>query len=72
MPKKHNHVKFYFSNFKIVYNDPRRFGFFKLIKSKKELDNYFKPIEPEALDKNFNINYLNEKLKNKKKMLKTC
>ena len=70
LPNKHNHVEFYISNFKVVYNDPRRFGFFKLIKSKKELDNYFQPIEPEALDKKFNINYLNKKLKNKKKILK--
>ena len=70
LPKKHNHIEFYISNFKLVYNDPRRFGFFRLIKSKKELRNYFKPYEPEALDKGFNINYLNQKLKNKTKNIK--
>ena len=32
LPKKHNHVEIIFKNFKIVYNDPRRFGFFQLIK----------------------------------------
>ena len=28
LPKKHNHVEIFFKNFKIIYNDPRRFGFF--------------------------------------------
>ena len=54
LPKKHNHVEFHFSRFKLIYNDPRRFGFFKLIKSKYDLDNFFKPFEPEALDDGFN------------------
>ena len=31
LPKKHNHVEIIFSNLKIVYNDPRRFGFFQII-----------------------------------------
>ena len=70
LPKKHNHIKIIFPKFKIVYNDPRRFGFFKLIYNKEQLDLYFKKIGPEALDKNFNINYLNEKLKNKTKNIK--
>jgi len=71
LPKKHNHIVFYISNFKLIYNDPRRFGFFKLINSKKELVDYFKRIEPEALDKNFNVNYLNHNLKNKTKNIKS-
>src|SRR6056300_1412016 len=33
LPKKHNHVELIFENFKIIYNDPRRFGFFQLIKN---------------------------------------
>ena len=28
LPKKHNHVELVFEKFKIIYNDPRRFGFF--------------------------------------------
>ena len=40
LPKKHNHIKIKFSNFTIIYNDPRRFGFFKIINNKKELKNY--------------------------------
>ena len=37
LPKKHNHVELVFENFKIVYNDPRRFGFFQLIKNNTDL-----------------------------------
>ena len=28
LPDKHNHVEIFFDKFKLVYNDPRRFGFF--------------------------------------------
>ena len=31
LPKKHNHVEIFFDNFKIDYNDPRRFGFFEIV-----------------------------------------
>jgi formamidopyrimidine-DNA glycosylase len=31
LPKKHNHVEIHFEGLRIVYNDPRRFGFFKFI-----------------------------------------
>ena len=40
LPKKHNHIEILFSNFKIIYNDPRRFGFFKIINGKKELKHF--------------------------------
>ena len=39
LPKKHNHVEIYFDNFKIVYNDPRRFGFFEIAEDKKIIEN---------------------------------
>ena len=42
LPKKHKHVEFFFSSFKIVYNDPRRFGFLKFLFSYNELKNFFK------------------------------
>ncbi len=61
LPIKHNHVEIIFSKFKIVYNDPRRFGFFKIINSKKELNFFFKPFKPEALDGCFNFKYLKKK-----------
>ena len=31
LPKKHNHIEIQFQDLKVIYNDPRRFGFFKFI-----------------------------------------
>jgi len=70
LPKKHNHVKIKFSNFTIIYNDPRRFGFFKLLKNKKELKKYFQRSGPEAISSKFNFKYVKYKLINKKKNIK--
>ena len=70
LPKKHNHIKIIFPKFKIVYNDPRRFGFFKLINDKEKFDLYFKKIGPEPFSKKFNINYLKNNLFNRKKNIK--
>ena len=70
LPKKHNHVIIYFDKIKLIYNDPRRFGYFKILNNKYELDNYFTRIGPEALDKDFNLIYLKKMIKNKKKNIK--
>ena len=70
VPKKHNHIEFFFDTLKVIYNDPRRFGFFKIFSSKKKLFNYFNKYGPEPFDKKFNINYLKKKLKGKSKNIK--
>ena len=70
LPKKHNHIKIKFSNFDIIYNDPRRFGFFKLLNNKKELIKYFERFGPEANSSKFNFKYIKHKFKNKKKNIK--
>ena len=70
LPKKHNHIEFLFSDFKIIYNDPRRFGFFKIFNNKDKLDLYFNRLGPEALNTKFNVQYLKKNLKNKKKNIK--
>ena len=70
MPKKHNHIKIKFSNFTIFYNDPRRFGFFKLLSNKKELKKYFQRFGPEANSSKFNFKYIKHKFVNKKKNIK--
>ena len=71
IPKKHNHVSIQFSKFKIIYNDPRRFGFMKVLFSEKELNDFFIGYGPEPLSSNFNFDYLKKKLKNKKKNIKS-
>lgn len=70
LPKKHNHVEIQFNNLKLVYNDPRRFGYILFINSKTELLNKFKKFGPEPFSKNFNINYVKTYFKNKKKNIK--
>ena len=73
LPKKHNHIFFYFGNFSIVFNDPRRFGFIKLINGEKNLYKYFRKLGPDPFKKEFNFkyvkNYLFKKVKNIKNIL---
>ena len=57
-PKKHNHVEIIFDDLKVIYNDPRRFGFFEIIKNKDLLKKRFSHLGPEPFDINFNINYI--------------
>ncbi len=70
LPSKHNHIEFSFDNLKMVYNDPRRFGFFILVKSKKDLNRKFSHLGPEPFSQSFNINYVYNYFKNKKKNIK--
>ena len=70
LPKKHNHVELIFENFKIIYNDPRRFGFFQLIKNNIDLVKRFSHLGPEPFDKNFNLNYVCDFFKDKNKDIK--
>ncbi len=70
LPQKHNHIEIIFDKFKIIYNDPRRFGFFQLIKNSKSLKKRFIHLGPEPFDKRFNIKYFTHYVKNKKKNIK--
>ena len=71
LPKKHNHVVLEFDNFKVIYNDPRRFGFFQLIENKNALKERFKHLGPEPFDKKFNLNYVLNFFKDKNKNIKS-
>ena len=71
LPKKHNHIEIYFEEFKLIYNDPRRFGFFQLIKDSKELVERFSHLGPEPFYKSFNIEYILKFLFKKKKDIKS-
>jgi formamidopyrimidine-DNA glycosylase len=71
LPLKHNHVEIRFENLKIIYNDPRRFGFFKLIKDNKELSKRFQHLGPEPFFKSFTTKYLVNYFLNKKKDIKS-
>ena len=71
LPKKHNHVEIQFQGLKVIYNDPRRFGFFKFIDNKQELINRFNHLGPEPFFKTFNLKYLTSYFINKKKDIKS-
>jgi formamidopyrimidine-DNA glycosylase len=71
LPKKHNHVEIYFEELKVVYNDARRFGFFKFIENKEALDNKLNHLGPEPFSKNFDLKYLFKYFLNKKRNIKS-
>jgi len=70
LPKKHNHVEIKFNKFKLIYNDPRRFGYFITFDNKIELKKKFNHFGPEPFSKLFNISYVIKYLKNKEKNIK--
>ena len=69
-PLKHNHIEFFLKKYQLIYNDPRRFGFFKILK-KKDLLDFFKNVGPEPLNSKFNVNYISNYFINKKKNIKS-
>ena len=71
LPRKHNHVEIIFKNFKVIYNDPRRFGFFEIIKNIFILKKRFSHLGPEPFDKKFNYKYLYLFFEDKKKDIKS-
>ena len=70
LPKKHNHVEIKIANFKLIYNDPRRFGYFSYFKNNEEMNNNFRKYGPEPFDPLFDKNYIFNYFKNKKKNIK--
>tara|TARA_Y100001936_G_scaffold240630_1_gene275361 strand:- start:74 stop:937 length:864 start_codon:yes stop_codon:yes gene_type:complete len=71
LPQKHNHVEIFFDKFVIIYNDPRRFGFFEIIKNQNDLEKRFKSLGPEPFSNKFNVNYLINFFKKKNKDIKS-
>ena len=70
LPTKHNHVEIIFENFKIIYNDPRRFGFFQIIKDLSLLKKRFSHLGPEPFQSKFNLEYVFSFFKGKEKNIK--
>tara|TARA_B100000900_G_C20292911_1_gene598902 strand:+ start:60 stop:698 length:639 start_codon:yes stop_codon:yes gene_type:complete len=71
LPKKHNHVEIIFENLRMIYNDPRRFGFFQIIKNSILLKKRFLHLGPEPFHLTFNLKYIINFLKRKKKNIKS-
>jgi len=70
LPNKHNHIEIIFSDLKIIYNDPRRFGFLQIIRDSNLLKKRFEHLGPEPFSSNFNLNYILSFFKGKKKNIK--
>ena len=70
LPKKHNHIEIIFKNFKLIYNDPRRFGYFLFLKNQDEIKKNFDHFGPEPFSSSFNISYILKYFKNKEKNIK--
>ena len=71
LPIKHNHIVLIFKKFRVIYNDPRRFGFFRLLKDKESFKLYLNNIGYEPLDKNFNLKYLKKNILFRNKCIKS-
>ena len=70
LPKKHNHIEIIFDNFRVIYNDPRRFGFFQIIKTNDNLKKRFLHLGPEPFEDKFDLEYFRKFIKNKNKKVK--
>ena len=70
---KHNHIYFALNNgYVLVYNDVRRFGFFKIFKNTKVNNiKFIKKLGLEPFSKLFNLRYFTNYIKNKKKNIKS-
>ena len=69
---KHDHLTIYFNNgLKLIYNDVRKFGFLKLLKSEDIfMSKHLKFLGPEPLTKEFNLNYIIKYARNKEITIK--
>ena len=67
---KHDHLIIDLENFKIVYNDPRRFGYIDLTNQDPETHKFLSSLGPEPLSNYFNADNLAENLLNKNKPIK--
>ena len=70
LPSKHNHIEIFFEDCKIIYNDPRRFGFFEIIENEELLKEKFNHLGPEPFSFKYNLDYIYSKLKGKEKNIK--
>ena len=71
LPFKHNHIEIEFTkNIKMIYNDPRRFGYFKLLKENYLSEKPFINIGPDPFSNKFNCEYIKYFIYNKKLSIK--
>ena len=68
---KHDHLVFKFNNYKLIFNDPRRFGVVVIVNSEQMSKiSYIKKLGLDALDKKLSEDYLYGKFKNSQVLIK--
>ena len=68
---KHDHLVFKFNNFKLIFNDPRRFGFVDIVNTEKISNiSYIKKLGIDALDNTLSEDYLFNKFKSSQVFIK--
>ena len=71
LPLKHNHIIFFLNNkIKLVYNDPRRFGYMKILDTNFMKYKPLNKLGPDPFSSKFNLIYFKKYIKNKKKKVK--
>ncbi len=71
LPKKHNHIKITFGNgIKMIYNDPRRFGYFKLLEKNYLLKEPIINLGPDPFSCKFSLEYIKKFIYKKKVNIK--
>ena len=70
LPKKHNHIEINFNKTKLIYNDPRRFGYLLIFNNKNDLKKKFSNFGPEPFSSYFTVDYIFNYFKNKEKNIK--
>ena len=71
-PIKHDHLIIDLDHYKIVYNDPRRFGYIDLTDEDPDEHKFLSFLGPEPLSNSFNADNLAKKLLNKEKAIKNA
>jgi len=71
LPQKHNHIEIFLSNgLTLVYNDPRRFGYLKVMGNNFLNEKPLRTLGPDPFSSQFNNKYIKHYIKNKKKNIK--
>ncbi len=71
LPQKHNHIEISFSNdIKMIYNDPRRFGYVKLLNKNYLLAKPIVDLGPDPFSYKFNFKYFKNFIYKKKLNIK--
>ena len=72
MNEKHNHLVFFLDKkIKLIYNDVRKFGFIKIVKTDLiDSNSHIKRLGPEPLSSKFDFIYFKKNILNKKKFIK--